>query len=173
MEKAKHPWQARLVVGAAMIFLAFIGMVVTDVRTSGGWEYWKWVVPVYAVLALWLSWYMRRERAIDSPITLFHELLHWIGVIAAVVLVSYLVKSGIASRFQAGIFNLTVLSLGVFLGGVYIEPTFLVIGLLLGAFALVSAMVVQYLYAFILPLFFAAFGILALIIWFSHQKKTK
>lgn len=173
-KQGRHPWEARLIVGAIMVILAFFGMVVTDVHSGGGWSYWKWVVPVYALLALWLSWYMRRQQKdVVSPITLGHELLHWVGVIAAVFLVSFFVKLGLASSFLAGIFHLTILSLGVFLAGIYIESTFLFIGLVLGAVAMMSAVVVQYLYAIIVPFAIGSLIILGLIIWMSHQDVTK
>src|ERR1700676_2866548 len=57
-----HPWKARLSVGIIMLVLAFLGMVVTDVRTVGGWDYWKWMVPVYAILPLWLGGYDNRKN---------------------------------------------------------------------------------------------------------------
>lgn len=173
-ENKRHPWEARLCVGILMLLMAFFGMVVTDVRSGmGAWDYWKWAVGVYAILALWLSWYIRRQQETISPITLGHELLHWVGVIATVFMVAFFVNLGLASRFLAGIIDLTILSLGVFLAGVYIEPTFLFIGLVLGAFAILSAVVVQYLYAIVVPIVLGAMIVLGLMIWLSNQKETK
>lgn len=168
--ETKHPWKARLIVGIIMLFLAFLGMVFTDVFSTGGWDYWKWMVGIYALLALWLSWYVRRQRETISPITLGHELLHWVGVVAAVFLVSYYVYLGIISRFVAGIIDLTILSLGVFIAGVYIESTFILIGVVLGVLAVLSAVVAEYLYAFVLPILIGAALIIAIMIWLSHQK---
>jgi hypothetical protein len=169
----KHPWKARLGVGVAMLLLAFLGMVVTDVRSEGGWGYWKWMGPVYALLALWLSWYVRKQQQTISPITLGHELLHWLGVNASIFMVSFFVHLGIISRFIAGIFDLTLLSLAIFLAGVYIEPTFLFVGIILGVFAILSAVVVQYLYAVIVPVILAGAIILGIMVWISHQKNRK
>lgn len=171
--EVKHPWRARLIVGILMLFLAFLGMVVTDIAKSGGWDYWKWMVIVYALLALWLSWYTRRTEEVLSPITLGHELLHWSGVVATVFLVSYFVHLGTVSRFIAGIFDLTIISLGVFLAGVYIESTFLLIGIVLGVLAALSAFVVEYLYAIIIPIMIGGALLIAIMIWLSHQKKIK
>jgi hypothetical protein len=169
----KHPWRARLIVGILMLFLAFLGMVFTDIFKSGGWDYWKWVVGVYAILALWLSWYIRRKQAVISPITLGHELLHWLGVIATVFMVSYFVHLGIMSRFMAGIFDLTLLSLGVFLAGVYIESTFILIGVILGVLALFSAIITQYLYAIVIPILIGGAIVIGIMIWLSHQKANQ
>jgi hypothetical protein len=173
MKEIKHPWKARLAVGMVMLLLAFLGMVVTDVRSGGGFDYWKWVVPIYAILALWLSWYIRKQQQVITPITLGHEVLHWLGVIAAVFVVSFFIHLGLISRFIAGIFDLTLLSLGIFIAGVYIESTFLFIGIALGLFSCLSAMVVQYLYAIMIPLLIGSAVVLAMIVWLSHRKAKK
>lgn len=168
----RHPWKARLGVGIVMLLLAFVGMMVTDTRSAGGWDYWKWMVPVYALLALWLSWYVKREKQTVSPITIWHEILHWFGLISAIFLVSHLVHLGTFSRFVAGIFHLTLLSLALFLAGIYIESVFLLIGVILGVFALLTATLVQYMYSLILPIVIAGAFITGLTIWLSHKKFT-
>jgi hypothetical protein len=165
-----HPWKARLTVGIIMLVLAFLGMVITDVQKVGGWDYWKWMVPVYAILALWLSWYVKRKQQTISPITIWHELLHWAGLICAIFLVSHLVQLGTISRFIAGIFHLILLSLAVFLAGIYIETIFILIGIVLGVFALLTAMLVQYMYAFVIPVAIAAVLVTAIAVWISHKK---
>lgn len=171
MEEAhKHPWAARLGVALVMLGLAFIGMIVSDIHKSGAWLYWKWVIPVYAVLALWLSWYVRKKVSKITPITLWHELFHWAGLIAAVFMVSFFVEHGIISRFVAGLFDLTLLAFSLFLAGIYIETTFIFIGILLGIFALLVSFVVEYFYAFTVPLLIATILIVAITIWLSHKK---
>ncbi|HEX2579783.1 MAG TPA: hypothetical protein VHK67_05225 [Rhabdochlamydiaceae bacterium] len=168
MEPA-HPWKARLSVGLIMLALAFFGMVVTQIEALGGWDYWKWMVPVYAILALWLSWYVKRKQQTVSPITIWHEVLHWLGLIGTIFLVSDLVHLGTISRFIAGLFHLILISLAVFLAGIYIESIFLLIGIVLGIFAFLTAMLVQYMYAFLIPVAVAGVIVLALSVWISHR----
>ncbi len=166
----RHPWKARLGVGLAMLVLAFLGMIITDIQKGGGFDYWKWVVPIYAILALWLSWYVKREKQTISPITIGHEILHWIGVIGAIFAISYLVHLGALSRFNAGMVHMIILSLGVFLAGIYIESIFLIIGIALGAFGILSAFLAEYMYTVIVPIFIGGIFILSLSIWLSHKK---
>lgn len=168
--KPAHPWKVRLIVGSIMLGLAFIGMVMTDIRQTGGWDYWKWVVPIYAILALWLSWYVKRQTQVVSPISIGHELLHWGGLILSVFLVSYFVHLGTISRFIAGLFNLTLLSLSVFIAGVYLDHIFLLIGVILGVFALLTALLVQYMYAIAIPIALGGAIVLAIYLWISHSK---
>ena len=168
--KHNHPWKARLGCGITMLVLAFIGMVTTDIDAKGSWAYWKWIVPVYAVIALWLSWYMRRSKETYSPITLGHEFLHWAAVIGTVFMVSYFATIGTISRFVEGLMDVTILALGIFLAGIYIESTFLFIGLVLGCFAILSTVIVQYLYAYMIPVFMGVGLIISIMVWLSHQK---
>lgn len=170
--KPKHPWIARLTVGIIMLVLAFLGIVLTDLRTSGGWEYWKWTVPIYAVLALWLSWYIRRTKDTVSPIALWHEMLHWLGLFAAIVLVEVYIHVGLLNRSLASLFALTLLSLTVFTIGIYIETTFILIGIVLGIFAAVVAIAIKFLYAFTIPALILGIIAIGITIWHSHKKVT-
>lgn len=166
----KHPWGARLGVAIAMLVLAFFGIVLTDLRTAGGWEYWKWTIPLYAIMALWLSWYERRTKETISPITLWHEALHWFGLFAAIILVEVYVHMGLLSRSLASLFALTLLSLTVFTIGIYVEKTFILIGIVLGVFAAVVAIAIKFLYAFTIPALIIGIGVIAYMIWRSHKR---
>lgn len=163
-------WKARFIVGLIMLGLAFLGMVITDIRETGGWDYWKWAVPIYAILALWLSWYVKSTNETFSLNDLWRELALWGGLFISIFFVSYLVNIGTISRFVAGIFHLILLSLAVFIAGIYIERIFIVIGFVLGIFAVLTALLVQYLYSIILPIVIGAGLIIFISIWMSHRK---
>ena len=168
----KHPWWARLGVAIVMLTLAFLGIILTDLRESGGWEYWKWTVPVYAAMALWLSWYERRRKETVSPITLWHEALHWLGLFFAIVLIEVYVHMGLLSRSVASLVALTLLSLTIFTVGIYIESTFLLIGIILGIFAAVVAIAIKFLYAFTIPALIIGIIAIAFMIWNSNRKQN-
>lgn len=169
----KHPWKVRLGVAIAMLLLAFIGIMVTNILSTGGWAYWRTIVPLYAVLALFLSWYVRRTMDVVKPVTLWHEVLHWIGLILAIFLVEIYVHTGLLSRTLASLFALTLLSLTVFTIGVYIETTFILVGIILGMFAAIVALTIQYFYAFTIPILLIGISIISYIIWRSHKKITQ
>jgi len=152
-----------------MLLLAFLGLIVTDVRANGGWDYWKWAVPGYALLALWLSWYLKRQKGALQPARLGHELLHWGGLIGSVFLVSAFIHLGIIGRFEAGLFVLTLLAQAIFLAGIYIEATFLIVGLCLGGLATIVAFTAEYLYAFAIPLLILAAAAMFWLLSRSHK----
>lgn len=163
-----QPWKARFIVGLIMISLSFIGLVVTDIWKQGAWNYWRFAAPIYAVLCMWLSWYLRKKQHSISFAKLWHEVFHWIALILAVFLFSIYTEMGLMGRFEAGLAILTLLSLTIFLGGIYIEPSFLIIGVLLGFFSVGAAFMATYLYTVMLPV---ALGALALIFWLALKKK--
>ncbi|MBP9841535.1 MAG: hypothetical protein KBC64_03810 [Simkaniaceae bacterium] len=154
-----HPWKARFSVAFIMIILAFVGLIVTDIHRDRAWEYWRLMAVVFAALCIGLSVYLRKKQAI-SAVSIWHEIVHWGGLGAAIYLVSFLVGLGIMGRFEAALMVLTLLALTTFLAGVYTEISFVMIGILLGCFVAGIAYIEEYLYGILLPLMVVAAGVL-------------
>lgn len=167
IKKHHHHWKMRLVVGLIMLILSFIGLIVSDIRQNGAWTFWRVMVPVFAVLCLFLSWYLRRKQHVVSPTTIWHELVQWLGLALAVYLTSVYVNIGLMGRFEAGLVVLTLLSLNIFITGIYVEATFFVIGILLGIFALGAALLAEYIYTIMLPI---TIGVAVLLVWIARKR---
>lgn len=165
----KHPWRARFITGLIMILLSLVGLIISTLRKDGGWTYWRIMVPLFALLCLWLSWYLRRREESLSFVEIGHEVLHWIGLLLAVFLISTFVRLGIAGRFQASLMILTLLAFALFTAGIYIEATFMVIGILLAFFAAGAGIIAEYLYTVMIPLTLVAILGLYILV----RKKTK
>ena len=58
----KHPWKSRFIVSIILLVLAFLGLIITDVTKDGGWIYWRIITPIFAIVSLWLSWYLRKRN---------------------------------------------------------------------------------------------------------------
>lgn len=167
IQKYHHHWKMRLLVGFLMLGLSFIGLIISDLRQNGAWNYWRVMVPVYAFLCIFLSWYLRRKQKIIKPTTILHELIQWLGLALSVYLVSIFVNIGLIGRFEAGLVVLTLLALTIFIAGIYVESTFFLIGLLLGIFAAAAAVMAAYLYTVMLPLtIVVAIGL----VWVARKK---
>lgn len=163
-----HSWKLRLCIGLIMLVLAFIGVIVTDLHQDGAWGYWRVISVIFAMLSLGLSFYLKKMGWKTAIFTIWHELFHWLGLILATFIAGYFVDTGIMGRFQAGIVVLTLLALTTYLAGVYIEATLIPIGLLLGFFAVGTALFAAYIYSIILPL--TIIGAI-IVIWIVHQSK--
>jgi hypothetical protein len=167
IKKHHHHWKMRLMIGLIMLGLSFVGLIVSDIRQNGAWNYWRVMVPLFAVLCLFLSWYLRHKQRLISPTTIWHELLQWFGLALSVYLISVFVKIGLMGRFEAGLVVLTLLSLNIFITGIYVEATFFIIGIVLGLFALAAAVMAEYLYTIMLPI---TIGVAILLIWIARKR---
>ncbi len=150
------PWKFRIGITILMLILAFIGLIFTNIQEEMGWNYWRAITPIYGLLCLFTSWYLRKKNQVITSIKLWHEVLHWVGLFGGVVLISSFVDRGIMSRFAAGVSILTLLGFSVYIAGIYIERSFIVIGIVLALFAGFASFLQQYLYFIIIPLFLIA-----------------
>lgn len=167
IQKHHHHWKMRLFVAIIMLSLSFIGLVVSDIRANGAWNYWRVMVPIFAFLCLFLSWYLRHKQKIMSVTTIWHELVQWLGLALGVYLINVFVNVGLIGRFEAGLVVLTMLALNTFITGIYVESTFLVIGVLLGLFAAAAALLAAYIYTIMLPL---TIGVAVLLVWLARKR---
>lgn len=165
-----HPWKARFLVGLAMIVLSFVGLILTSLSDGGAEMYWKIVTPIFAILSIWLSCYLRKKGSSFSLATLVREIFHWIAMLLGVFLYCFFVKTGAMGKAAADIAILTTLAVTLFIAGIYIEPSFIFIGVAMGLFAAGVAYMKTYLYTVLLPIAALAIGVLFLFAYFKRKK---
>lgn len=156
----QQTFRARFYSGLILFILAFVGFLVTALYHGGGFSYWRYVVPIYALVGLFLSWYLRHTDESYSVALIWHELLHWAGLLFSVYLVSELVHIGLFSQFVGSLVVLTLLALTLFLAGVYIEYTFLILGFVMGGFVITLAFLSEHLYSVSIPLLLLGIALL-------------
>lgn len=163
-----HPWTARFVVGIIILLLTFIGLILTNMKASGAWQFWQIATIIIALLALGLSFYLKHMKAISTPALLWHEILHWLGLIGSVYIMSIYVDIGIISPFLGTLGVITLIAQAVFLAGIYIESTFLFIGIVLGLFAISIAWMETHIFLLIVPILIIAIVALGLFMRRKH-----
>ncbi len=169
----KHPWGARFWVCVILLALSFIGLVFTNLYEEGGWYYWKYAVPVYALIALWLSWYLRQNKQSLSLLTLGHEIFHWLGLMGAAFLVTQFYHMGVFSRLIGSLVDLLLIAQAFFLAGIYIERTFIFIGIVLAIFSWSVAFTITYIYIYIaLPVVLIALAGIYFYLKYTHRKSS-
>lgn len=172
LKQHKHPWKARLFVALFMLIMAFSGLVISDLKQDMAWTYWRIMVPCFAVICLWLSWYLRRSgRNMTSPYSLWHEFFHWVALISCVYLVSVFVQMGVMGKVDAYLVVMTLLALTTFIAGIYVDRSFIVIGIALALFALGAALAITYLYTVMLPITVVIAIILIIMIYKGKKKE--
>lgn len=164
-----HPWIARFIVGLLILALTFVGLILTNMKASGAWHFWQITSIIIAVLALGLSFYLKGMRAVSKPALLWRDMLHWLGLIGSVYIMSLYVDIGIISPFLGTLGVITLIAQAVFLAGIYIESTFLFIGIVLGLFAVSIAWLETHIFLFMVPLLIIAVVALALFMRYKHR----
>ena len=168
MPISSKAWKVRLLTAIFLVALAFLGLIITDVKKDGGWFYWRVIIPLFAGSSIFLSWHLRKDELGAKSKLLWQEVVHWLGLALAIFLISKLVNIGIMGRFEAGLVALTMLALTTFIAGIYTEKTFLLIGLLLGFISYGIAFLDQYLYAIMIPMIIIA---AAIVFWIVYQHR--
>ncbi len=154
-------WKVRLVVVLTILILSFIGIIIATINPSGSWLYWRVIVHVMAILSLWLTWYMRRNLQ-QGGVGFWRVFIHWLGVLVTIYVLAALVDIGVVGNLAAGMVGMELLGLSFYLAGIYIDISYVFIGITLAVFALADAFLSTYLPILMLPLVI----VVALIVWY-------
>lgn len=150
-----------------LIVLATVGIAITNFRPFESFYFWVAMVPVFGLTSLYIGWTKARKRGEGISRIIWVQLLHWIGLLAAIGLV-YLMYSttGSIDNNQLAFLTLTCLALATFLAGVHFEWRFMVVGVILGAAVAGAAVIEHVIWMVIIPI--VAIIILA-IFWWKRQ----
>jgi hypothetical protein len=164
----RHYWKIHALIALALILISFIGVLITNFIPSAAWKYWNISIPIFALLCIGLNWADNQSHSLAFKL-LLQEVLHWSGVLLTIYLVSIFVHYGLISNIDAGLFVLTLLALGTFMAGIYLNKTFYIISVIQALFVCSMIFFIKYLIIISIILIFAFF---ILIVWRSrHTKK--
>lgn len=155
-------WRARLTVSLILLIFSTIGILFTSSSLQFAFRYWCIAIPIFAILCIWLSWYVSRTHEMMEGSTVWHEILHWLGLLLAVYVVSIFVSNSIITSLVGALFVSLLLALTLFLAGVHFDGMFLLLGILIGVLAVASVYFVKYITVIIIP---AAVIVGLLLIW--------
>ncbi len=128
-----HGWFHRIFIREAilssLLVLCFIGVAYTNFASSQSYNYWLWMIPVFAVAAIVSEWSRYRRHEIDGFHFLRQQLLHWGATFIAIKTIFLLHDIGRLDNDATALTLMATLSLSTFLAGVYIGWRFLVLGL--------------------------------------------
>lgn len=125
--------------------LAFLGVAITYINRDFSYLYWLTMVPVFGALCFVAQWSRNRGTEVKWPTLFLTELLHWGGLLLAVVLIYTLLDAGNIPRATTGMVTLLLFALVTFLYGVHRDRRFLGVGIFLG----LSYVVMSYLTAYV------------------------
>jgi general stress protein CsbA len=137
-------WKIRLGVLCTMLVLALVGMGLTQSSESGAWEFWLFVVVVYAALGLWRSVRSARHTGHSVNKSILRELTHWGILIAFLAVLLFLERREIINRDSASYFALMLLALSCCMAGLHVDWLLLVVGVVLTIMLVAMATLEQF-----------------------------
>lgn len=148
-----------------MILASVFGVILMQASQQYSWDYWQVLTLFFAALCIFLGCYHRSKKGKQILGTIFHEILHWTGLLISVYLVTKMVTIGIMGRFQASLTVMLFLAFSTFLAGVYVVFPLMFVGAFIGISALFIAFFNEYLYSIFIP-----FAGILLLFWLLHAK---
>jgi hypothetical protein len=142
--KINNQWKLQFYVLCGMLFLALVGMGLTQAMEKGAWEYWAFVVLVYAGLGMWRS--VGKAKLAGQPVNqlIGRELAHWVILLAFMGVVLLLESKEIINRESASYIALMFLGLGCCLAGVHFDWMLTIVGIVLAVMTVSLATLEQY-----------------------------
>ena len=163
----KH-WKARLLVTYIMLTFGFSAFLILNFNHRSLWFFSQIVAGVFGLTSIGLHWYIRRSDHIVSTSSVWHQVLHWIGLGMMIYIISIFISTGFITSTQAGVLCLAMLSLSVFIAGVYTDPALLLVGITLAIYTASSTLFPNHLVLKLIPVtLIAAFCLFLLI----HQQR--
>ena len=142
--KSNAAWKTQFYVLCGMLVLALVGMGLTQAKTNGAWEYWLFVVVVYAALGLWRSIGKAKQAGQSVRQLVGRELGHWITLLAFLGVLLLLERREIINRDSASYVALMLLGLSCCLAGVHFDWMLLIVGVVLSVMTISLATLEQY-----------------------------
>jgi len=150
-----------------LIVLSAVGIGFTNFMPAKSFWFWVAMVPVFGATSLYVGWSKARKRGEGISRIIWVQLLHWLGLLAAIGLIYLLSETTdrITSN-QIALMALLSLALVTFLAGVHFDWRFMVVGVILGAAVAGAALVEQVLWMILIPI---ASLIVLIIFWWKRN----
>jgi hypothetical protein len=142
--KSNAGWKIQLGVLCAMLLLALFGMGLSQASEKGAWEYWLFVVIVYAAFGLWRSTRRAKQLGQNVRALIGRELAHWGVLLAFLAVLLLLERQEIVDRQSASDFALMLLALTCCLAGIHFDWLLMIMGVVLTVMVVAMATLEQY-----------------------------
>jgi hypothetical protein len=165
-------WKLQLGILCGMLVLALGGMGMTQASKGGAWEYWLFVVVVYASLGLWGS--ARHAKQDGQPMwnRIAREIGHWAVLLGFMAVLLMLERREIIDRQAASDFALMLLALSCCLAGVHFDWQLMIVGVVLTVMLVAMATLEQYSIVLWVVMTLVAIGAAGLFYFKLNRKRT-
>lgn len=124
-----------------MLALSLFGMAITDFSRHDGYVYWLFMVLVFSLLSIFVSWLQSKSSENDFVNIVKDQASHWLLTLVVVTSAFFVQKSGQLSESNAELVILLLLSMATMLDGRRIGWQFTLIGFYLTACTIIISFV--------------------------------
>lgn len=132
----------RLIAVLIMLAIALLGVIVIVFKPIIAYYYWQYSAIAFVIINITLSWHAATKHRHLALVA--QELVHWLSLMTALLIVSFFYRLGITTDFVASTFILLTLALGTFLAGIYFDPLLLLVGIILALLSILAAIAIKY-----------------------------
>ena len=143
-----------------LLSLSLGGIFINDFSPDDGYGYWIIMIFVFAVFAIIIGWVQSKKRSIDIKKIMLEQMQHWLACLL-VAGGAFLVQKAEGTK-DTGLLILLILSLSTMIDGLRVGWRFSLVGLFLGASAVIAAYTEHF---FWIELLIAIFIVISTILW--------
>lgn len=154
-----------------MLILALGGMGMSQASKGGAWEYWLFVVVIYASLELWWTARQAKRRHEPAGRRIAREIAHWAVLLGFLAVLVMLERREIIARESASDSALMLLALSCCLAGVHFDWHLMIVGVVLTVMLVASAILEQYSIVLWSVMILVAIGAAAVFYFKSNTKR--
>ena len=164
---AKHVLKMDAMLFVGIMFLALLGVGITDYRGENAHGYWRYMLILMSVgTTLWGAWRARRLGLAESSKLLYQQVILWGTAMVAMAVIYLLLGTGRLNYETTGLLILLVLAFTTFIDGMLVSWKLYVVGLLL----LLTLLLATYVESFLWMIVLAAVVMIALVLVFVVWK---
>ena len=147
-ENRIFPWRhigAEEAILVVFLGLSLFGMALANASAAYGYKYWLAMIPIFAAGCIYSEWLHGKGGDFEWRHLLRNQLVHWGGLLVAIILVYSLVETGRLNFEGIGFMIMAMLALTAFHAGIHRGGwRFAAVGIFLGLAVVVSAYAEQY-----------------------------
>ncbi|WGZ93152.1 MAG: hypothetical protein QJT81_15185 [Candidatus Thiothrix putei] len=170
MAAFRHVLKIDAMLFVGIMFLALLGVGMTDYRGESAHGYWRYILILIALAStLWGMWRARRLGLVGSGKLLFQQMVLWGAALVAMAVIYLLLGTGRLNYETTGLLILLVLAFATFVDGMLVSWKLYVVGTLLLLTLLLATYVEEFLWIIVLVAVVMIALVLVFVVWKLRQ----
>lgn len=149
-----------------IVFLALLGVGITNYRVDNAYSYWSYMLVFLALMTTaWGSWRSKKLGLLKGGKLLYQQAILWGSALVAVAVIYRLLEAGRINVDTTGLLVLLMLTFATFVDGMLVSWKLYVVGALLLLTLLMAAYVGQFLWIILLAAVVLIALVLVFVVW--------